>query len=82
MERADVTLSTTGQTVFLLWMAIQSQWRMGFSGATGLDYPAVKLVADTLDIEWNEMTLRHLQILEGAMLKHMSDEIKKAEKKA
>ena len=69
--------------VLLLWQTVQSQWRVGFAGPTGLDYTAVKVIADTLEIEWNEQLLKHLQILEGAMLKHLSEEAKKAaDKKA
>jgi len=65
----------------LLWNAVQSQWHTGFSGITGLDYTAVKLVADTLEIDWTETLLRHIQVLEGAILKHFSEEQKKAEKR-
>ena len=61
---------------------MQSQWRIGFSGPSGLDYTAVKIVADTLGIDWDTTTLKHLQNLEGAVLRHFADEAKKAEKKA
>jgi len=39
---------------------------MGFGGRVGLDYPAVKLVAETLEpqVEWNGRTLRLIQALE------------------
>ena len=65
----------------MLWGAVQSQWRVGFNGPTGLDYLAVKLVADTLNMEWDETLVKHLQALEGATLKKISEDIKKAEKK-
>ena len=42
---------------------------------------AVKIVADTLGIDWDTTTLKHLQTLEGAVLRHFADEQKKAEKK-
>lgn len=32
--------------VWLAWCAVQTQWRVGMSGATGLDYPAVWAVLD------------------------------------
>lgn len=40
-------------------------------GAAGLDYPACKMVAETLGIEWNEWTLRKLQALEHDELARM-----------
>ena len=39
---------------------------MGFGGRVGLDYPALKMVAETLQppVEWNGRTLRLIQALE------------------
>jgi hypothetical protein len=46
-----------------------------------LDYTAVKVIAETLGIEWNEQLLKHIQALEGNTLKYFAEEQKKAAKK-
>lgn len=75
-------LSTyTFRFVMPLWTAIQSQWRMGFSGPTGLDYTAVSAVANSMKIDLDERLLKHIQALERAQLKYFSDEQKKESEK-
>jgi hypothetical protein len=81
-QGGDFTLSPYGKEVYMLWNAVQSQWRVGFSGPTGLDYTAVKVIADTLGIDWDEQLLKHIQSLEGATLKYFAEQTKKAETKA
>jgi hypothetical protein len=54
---------------------------MGFSGPTGLDITAVKVISETLGIEFDERVLRYIQTLEGATLQYFSEQQKKAEKK-
>jgi|GEM_PF-1962722 len=51
-------------------MACQTQFRQGPDGRTGFDYPAVKMVAETLSITWDEKLLNKIRILESALLNH------------
>ncbi len=51
-----------------LWLAMQTQWRIGFNGRTGLDYNAMYLVANTLNTVINQDMLAKIQALEFATL--------------
>lgn len=51
-----------------LWSHITTQWRVGFSGITGLDYNALYLVAGTLGITMTETMLGKIQAIERAEL--------------
>ena len=62
-------------------MLCQTQWRVGFSGATGLDYNAVFKVADTLGIKVNEHVLRGVNAVESMMLERWHEEGEKRRKK-
>ena len=61
-----------------MWRVFDSvftQWRVGFSGPTGLDYAAVYPLLDRAakdPQEWDEM-FSDIQVMEGAALKQMSD---------
>lgn len=57
--------------------AAASQWRVGMNGATGLDYGAVYLVANTIGVEIDVPVLRYLQVLEQESLVAMDEEAKK-----
>jgi len=35
-----------------LWRHAQTQWRVGFGGATGLDYAGVAALAGTIDVDF------------------------------
>lgn len=52
-------------------MECQTQWRQGRSGATGLDYPAVWLVAGSMEIEMHQANLGRIRELESGTLKRM-----------
>ena len=43
------------------------------SGATGLDYPAVWLVAETIDVEMHAANLGRIRALERKALEHMRE---------
>lgn len=61
--------------IWLLWANVNTQWRIaGMEGTPiGLDYNAVKIVAETLDIELTPANLHKLQALENATLsKHVA----------
>lgn len=60
---------------FILFNNLSTQWRVGFSGPTGLDYSAVYPLLDRAakdPQEWDEM-FSDIQVMEGAALKQMSD---------
>lgn len=51
-----------------LWEACSTQWRISFSGAIGLDYVAVKTVAEAIDLHIDEKVLEALRTLEREQL--------------
>jgi hypothetical protein len=51
-----------------LWLAVQTQWRVSFGGAIGLDYGAVFACADVLGIEMTAGLFAQLQALEAETL--------------
>jgi len=53
---------------FDLFEACSTQFRVGFSGVTGLDYVAVKLVAKTLKIKFTESIFFKIRVMEKAWL--------------
>ena len=59
-----------------LWRASGSQWRAGGMGVIGLDYPAVFLVADKLDIDVDHVMLHKIQAMEQAALLNQRDKDK------
>ncbi len=46
----DVEIWPELAPAFELFLACQTQWRTGFNGPTGLDYPAVAMVARVLQL--------------------------------
>ena len=64
-----------------LWLSVQTQWRTGFAGATGLDYNALFQVARAIKIRIDADTLRKIRDLESMMLTIWADESKKRKKK-
>jgi len=56
-----------------LFLASMTQWRVGFGGATGLDYRAVFHVSTSLEIEITEETLKYLNHMEHAYLELQKD---------
>lgn len=52
-----------------LWQSLQTQWRVGMAGATGLDYAAVWAVIDRYVPRRRRMeTFEALRSMEGAVL--------------
>lgn len=47
---------------------MQTQWRVGFGGATGLDYLALDKTAAWLGVRMNRLMLEKIQILETSQL--------------
>jgi len=52
------------------FIAMETQWRVGFAGATGLDYTALPAVLDLMDMPPNERRdlFDDLRVLEGRAL--------------
>ncbi len=69
-------------SALFLWDAVQSQWRVGMNGATGLDYVAVFLVADKLGLEVSSDVFRFLQTLEVAQLSEWNQAAEKTRARA
>ena len=60
---------------FNLFYALRTQWRVGMSGPTGLDYAAVYPLLDRAakdPQEWDDL-FSDIQVMEGAALKQMSE---------
>ncbi|MDW5417747.1 DUF1799 domain-containing protein [Iodobacter sp. CM08] len=45
-----------------------TQWRVGAGGAVGLDYLAIKMIADTQGLAWNHQLLSDIQQMEHEVL--------------
>ncbi len=60
--------------------ACRTQWRMGFGGATGLDYNAVFLVAGARGIEMDGPMLDKICLMEDMMLERWGKEADKPPK--
>ncbi|AEQ39213.1 hypothetical protein [Enterobacter phage F20] len=54
-----------------LFQAMQTQWRIGMNGPTGLDYNTLPMLFELYKIDNREAALIDLQILEGAYLKEI-----------
>lgn len=54
-----------------------TQWRVGMSGATGLDYTALNTVAKAMQIKLTTARFDGLRVMEGEALKVMSNGRKK-----
>lgn len=56
--------------VFNLWCDVQTQWRLGFRGPSGMDYAAVEayLRMSNSPLRRDPMTIQHLRGMESAAL--------------
>lgn len=54
-----------------LFQAMQTQWRIGMNGPTGLDYNTLPMLFELYKIDNREAALLDLQILEGEYLKEI-----------
>ena len=55
-----------------LWRHTQTQLRTSFAGVVGLDYTALRQVAEVLGIDLDLAMLHKVQTLEGVMLQEAS----------
>lgn len=58
----------------MLFMRVQTQWRYGFSGPTGLDYCGVEAAMRMAKVGNQELIFSDLQIMEVAALKTLAAE--------
>lgn len=67
---------------FNLFNAMSTQWRVGMSGATGLDYNVIPILSPSLDIPDSEMkdVIFGLRIMESEAMKTMAEEREKRQK--
>ncbi len=56
----------------MLWRHTQTQLRTSFAGVVGLDYTALRQVAEVLGIDLDLAMLHKVQTLEGVMLQEVS----------
>lgn len=61
---------------FRIWGAVQTQWRVGMAGATGLDYAGVDVLLRTLGLRAPERRERflELQVMERAALREWASD--------
>lgn len=84
-EGGEFWLWPDNAALFLrLWPALQTQWRIGMVGATGLDYLGCAAVARPLGFGWGRRTVAAVQCMERAALiewaRQRAEEAKRAKK--
>lgn len=65
-------LMDENQEAWMLWRHVQTQLRTSFGGVVGLDYCAVRQVADVLGVIFDLATLHKIQALEGVLLQEVN----------
>lgn len=67
----EVYLWPDNVTAWQCWCAVQTQWRVGMAGATGLDYAAVEALLRINGIRGDQRRelFADLRIMEGATLR-------------
>lgn len=55
-------------------MHCMTQWRVGMAGATGLDYPAMYRVAESLGVQMIRANLQKIMALEMAVINPDTEE--------
>ena len=56
----------------MLWRHVQTQLRTSFAGVIGLDYGALRQVAEVLGIDLDLAMLHKVQTLEGVLLQEVN----------
>jgi len=57
--------------VLRLFDAMRTQWRVGFSGAYGMDYNTLHVVMDMLSIDDRQWAFEGLRVMEDEALREM-----------
>lgn len=71
-EAVDFEVDPDNWDIVMFFMRVQTQWRAGYAGPTGLDYTAVESTFRMLEIEDRREIFEGLQIMEAAALKVFS----------
>lgn len=74
---AEPNLLPEAEPVIDLFLAAQTQWRVGMAGATGLDYAGVEALARLRGTPLDPETFASLQVCEYAALQAMSEQQKR-----
>lgn len=61
---------------FELFVAMQTQWRVGMGGPTGLDYSAIPVVSEATGIKVTKSRFDDLRIMESEALKSFAEQRK------
>jgi len=56
-----------------LWLACDTSWRWAPTGQTGLDYQAVRAIADAIGVDWTPRVFRGIRELE---IDHLEEVLK------
>lgn len=73
-EQAEIDVEPDNWATVMLFLRLQTQWRHGFGGATGLDYPAVFQTMDRLRIaDTDGLIFEGLQVMELGALRAMTE---------
>ena len=62
-----------------MFLQLDTQWRVGINGATGLDYVAAKLIMDIEGVTDYPLFFDDVRIMEAAALREMNKEQPKAD---
>ena len=68
---ADFDLWPENEPSFTLFTRIQSQWRIGMNGASGLDYPGVAAAVQMMGKAMTPELFADVQLMERAALQAM-----------
>ena len=71
LDSEDVEVWPENMPVLRLFDAMRTQWRVGYSGAYGLDYTPVPAVLDLLGIEDRAYAFEGLRVMESVAIEEM-----------
>lgn len=71
-EKVDFDVEPENWPIVMMFMRLQTQWRMGPSGVIGLDYNAALSVFAILKVDDPDVMLDGIQVMEFAALREMS----------
>jgi hypothetical protein len=55
-----------------VFQACSSSWNTSMAGVVGLDYSAVRAIAEAMNVEWTEDLFRRIKYLESEQLQHLN----------
>lgn len=68
------------ELIWQIWILVNTQWRVTFGSITGLDYNALKIVTEALDVPLTPGILQAIKALEMWTLDYQSKEQQKKSK--